>query len=353
MSKTTLAVVTAAAVSVFSLVAMLSRWCVLGDELDRTAHASVRGGTVDVQGVRTAPSATGTSLRRSESPSAAKRFWHRLSPATLRLEEQAWVEFLLLLPVSALVVSFFRTVIGVTTFGVFGPALLGLVCRDPDDFPWALGVFMAILLAGWGVRRLLDHYHLLMVPRISVLLTAIVMLLIFSALLLGPNSGLAGGYVALLPLIILTHMVERFWAVETEDGAAASFRTLLGTVLVALAVMLLINMDVPANAAAAWLGSGPLLRPHAVQTLFFRFPEALGFILAGQLLLGRYTGYRLTELFRFRDLLVEEDDDETTGPRPPAAGVGRPGAQSPQHGMHSRPEPALALPPGGRQETHA
>jgi 7 transmembrane helices usually fused to an inactive transglutaminase len=38
-------------------------------------------------------------------------------------------------------------------------------------------------------------------------------------------------------------------------------------------------------------------------TFLFRFPEALGLIMACQLLIGRYTGYRLTELFRFRDFL--------------------------------------------------
>ena len=43
---------------------------------------------------------------------------------------------------------------------------------------------------------------------------------------------------------------------------------------------------------------------HALVSFLFRFPEALGFIMAGQLLLGRYTGYRLSELFRFRDLVM-------------------------------------------------
>jgi hypothetical protein len=37
----------------------------------------------------------------------------------------------------------------------------------------------------------------------------------------------------------------------------------------------------------------------------FRYPETLGLIMAGQLLIGRYTGYRLSELFRFRDFLDE------------------------------------------------
>jgi hypothetical protein len=34
-----------------------------------------------------------------------------------------------------------------------------------------------------------------------------------------------------------------------------------------------------------------------------RYPETLGAIMAVQLLIGRYTGYRLSELFRFRDFL--------------------------------------------------
>jgi hypothetical protein len=35
-----------------------------------------------------------------------------------------------------------------------------------------------------------------------------------------------------------------------------------------------------------------------------RFPETLGLVMAAQLLIGRYTGYRLSELFRFRDLMM-------------------------------------------------
>ena len=35
----------------------------------------------------------------------------------------------------------------------------------------------------------------------------------------------------------------------------------------------------------------------------FCYPETLGLVMAAQLLIGRYTGYRLTELFRFRDFL--------------------------------------------------
>jgi hypothetical protein len=79
-------------------------------------------------------------------------------------------------------------------------------------------------------------------------------------------------------------MVERFWTLETEDSMTASFKTLLQTMFISLVI--------------AFVLSQALL----VKQLFC-FPETLGLVMAGQLLIGRYTGYRLNELFRFRDFL--------------------------------------------------
>src|SRR5262249_59830910 len=140
---------------------------------------------------------------------------------------------LLLLPVAAVVVSVFRTMIGLMTFGTFGPALLGLVCRDLRDLPWVLLVFIGIMLVGWGLRRLLDTYHLLLVPRIAILLTLIIVLLLGAIIVASPYGVGADNYIALLPLVILTHMIERFWTLDVEDGTAASLRTLISTVVVA------------------------------------------------------------------------------------------------------------------------
>jgi len=94
-------------------------------------------------------------------------------------------------------------------------------------------------------------------------------------------------YVSLFPMIILTGKIERFWTLETEDSVAASFKTLLTTMVIAASIALFLSL-------------------HAVVSHLFRYPETLGLILAAQLLLGRYTGYRLTELYRFRALLQRE-----------------------------------------------
>ncbi len=51
-------------------------------------------------------------------------------------------------------------------------------------------------------------------------------------------------------------------------------------------------------AALAYL----VMHQRAVQHLFFVFPELLLVLLAATLLLGRYSGYRLLELLRFKVL---------------------------------------------------
>ncbi|HXG13213.1 MAG TPA: 7TM domain-containing protein [Gemmataceae bacterium] len=229
--------------------------------------------------------------RHAADPSPLRRLLLMLSFHMLPPAEQRLVEFLLLLPVAALIVCVFRNVIGLYSFGTFAPALLGLAFREVHSLPGIL-VFVAILLIGWVMRRLLDHYHLLQVPRMAFLLSLVVLVLIVAIVAANYQDLPATRYIALFPMVILTGMIERFWTLEVEDSTAASFRTLLSTILIAACIALLLSL--------------PVVASH-----LFRYPETLGLIMAGQLLLGRYTGYRLTELFRFREFLRESADPQT------------------------------------------
>ncbi len=219
------------------------------------------------------------------APSLPRRLLLTLSLQGLPPTEQRLVEFLLLLPIAALLVCIFRNVIGLYSFGTFAPALVGLAFRDLQSLPGLL-VFVAVILVGWGMRHILDYYRLLQVPRKAFLLSLVVVVLIAGIVFtsrhatpLAPTQ-----YIALFPLVILTSMIERFWTLETEDSTSSSFRTLLGTMLIATAVGLVVGLQTVVH--------------HMV-----RYPETLGLVMAGQLLLGRYTGYKLSEFFRFRDFL--------------------------------------------------
>jgi hypothetical protein len=205
-----------------------------------------------------------------------------LSLSELPTAERHLVEFLLLLPVAALIVCGYRNLIGIASFGIFAPALVGLVFRDLGSLP-GLGVFVGLLLAGWIVRRVIHGLRLLQVPRASVMLSLIVVLLVGIVVIARRFEIVATNHVSLFPVIILTGMVERFWLMETDDGAGSSIRALIGTLVIAVTVALVAGIP-------------------AVGRTLLHFPETLGLVIALQVLIGRYTGYRLMELWRFREL---------------------------------------------------
>jgi hypothetical protein len=221
--------------------------------------------------------------------SPLRRLLTRLSLYALPPAEQRLVEFLLLLPIAALIVCIYRNVIGLGSFGTFAPALVGLAFRDINRLP-GIVVFVSIVLIGWVMRRALDRYHLLQVPRIAFLLTLVVIVLITAIVAANYQDLPATKYISLFPMVILTGMIERFWTLEVEDSTVSSFRTLLQTLMIAASISLALGL-------------------RAVVRHMFLFPETLGLIMAAQLLIGRYTGYRLSELFRFRDFLRPESSD--------------------------------------------
>jgi hypothetical protein len=229
---------------------------------------------------------TGDEDVAAADSSSLRRLFTRLSLYALPPPEQRLVEFLLLVPIAALIVCIYRNVIGLGSFGTFAPALVGLAFRDLGGLPGIL-VFVSIVLIGWVMRRLLDQYHLLQVPRVAFLLSLVVIVLISAIVAANYQDLPATKYVSLFPIVILTGMIERFWILEVEDSTASSFRTLLTTLIIAASISLFLSL-------------------HAVVRHMFRFPETLGLIMAAQLLLGRYTGYRLSELLRFREFLKQE-----------------------------------------------
>jgi hypothetical protein len=84
-------------------------------------------------------------------------------------------------------------------------------------------------------------------------------------------------------MVIMTMTIERMSIVWEERGPADASKQGLGSLLVAATCYLVMGLGM-------------------VEHLVFVFPELLFVTLAATLLLGRYTGYRLTELFRFREM---------------------------------------------------
>jgi hypothetical protein len=206
----------------------------------------------------------------------------RLSLYRLPVPTQAALRALLLLPLGALIVVFFRNGVGVETFGTFMPVLVAFALREASLgrglFMVAVVVLLAILL-----RLALERLRLLLVPRLSVLL-CVVVLAITGLTLLGTIGTIGGGelYSAVLfPMVILTMFVERFTLVMAEEGVRQALVRAAWTTLVAVAVF-------------------PTFHSTIAEHLMFGFPELIFVVIGVLIWVGGYQGYRLLDLLRFR-----------------------------------------------------
>lgn len=212
----------------------------------------------------------------------------RFSLYRLPVSTQAALRALLLLPIGGLAVSLFRNIVGLQTFGTFMPILIAYTLRETS---LGLGLVMVfgVLAIGVVTRVLLDRLHLLLVPRLSILLCIVVLVVVLLALWgrTLDQSDLFSG--VLFPIVILTMLVERFSISLAEEGMRGASIKAGWSILIAVAVY-------------------PLFRSVFIEHLMFGFPELL-FVIMGLLVwTGAYTGYRLSDLVRFRSFAQETDD---------------------------------------------
>jgi hypothetical protein len=200
----------------------------------------------------------------------------------LPLQAQALFRTIVVIPMGILLLVILRNVVGIKTFGTFMPVLIALAFRQ-TGLVWGLVFFAIIVTLGLAVRFYFERLKLLLVPRLASVVIVVILILAMLSVLsyrLGFERGLSVG---LFPIVILTMTIERMTVVWEERGPAEALQQALGSIAVGSLCYFVMNL--------------PL-----VEHLFFVFPELLLVVLGATLLLGRYTGYRLTELRRFRVL---------------------------------------------------
>ncbi len=200
----------------------------------------------------------------------------------LPVEQQGIFKGLLLIPVAALVVVFMRIVVGLSTSGTFMPILIALALLQ-TTLMVGLAIFLLVLGVGLWIRSYLSHMNLLLVARVAAVVIVVILLMAVIAIVsykLGVDQALT---VTFFPTIILAWTIERMSILWEEEGGHEVMIQGGGSLLVAVLAYL-----VMAN--------------HFVEHLTFNFPELLLALLGIILLLGKYTGYRLSELYRFRDM---------------------------------------------------
>lgn len=203
----------------------------------------------------------------------------------LPIPTQHIYQILLMIPIGALIILFLRSFVGIETFGTFMPVLIALAFRE-TQLVFGIFLFVLIIFIGLLVRFYLEHLKLLLIPRLSAVLSSVIIILIALSMMahqLGSKFGLS---IALFPIVILTMTIERMSIVWEERNPWEAIKQSLGSLLAA--TLCYFAMTIP------WL-----------EHLMFVFPELILLVMVLMLWMGRYHGYRLSELFRFKDLGVQ------------------------------------------------
>lgn len=205
----------------------------------------------------------------------------------LPLQTQQTFMIMVMIPIGVLVILILRNLIGLQTLGTFTPVLIALAFRE-TQLGFGIVLFTLITALGLSLRSYLEHLKLQMLPRLSVVLTFVVVLIAAISLFshkLGLERGLS---VALFPMVILTMTIERLSITWEERGASHAMKVAIGTLFAASLAHLI--MSVP-----------------ELTYFVFTFPAVLLILVGFMLAMGRYRGYRLTELMRFKAFIKEEE----------------------------------------------
>lgn len=204
----------------------------------------------------------------------------KFSLFSLPVATQTVYRVLMVVPLGIFLLVVLRNIVGIKSLGTFMPVLIAMAFRE-TQLVWGIILFGTVVATGLLFRFYLEQLKLLLVPRLaSVLIFVLVLMAVMSVVTnaLGFQRGLS---VALFPMVILAMTIERVSVIWDERGAQEAILQAIGSLIVAALCYMV--MTIP-----------------SVEHIFFTFPELHLVLLAATILIGRYTGYRLLELGRFK-----------------------------------------------------
>lgn len=193
------------------------------------------------------------------------------------------IQLILILPVIVTVVAFMKQVIGLATLGVYTPSILALSFIALDLF-YGLLILVSILLIGTLARLILRRYRLLYIPRMAIVLCIAAITILFIMFLVAQFNASSVVGIAIFPMLIMTTMVEKFVSVQSGRGLKSALILFFEVVLVAVLCYFVAEWN--------WL-----------KVVILGNPELILLFLLANVILGRWSGLRAVEVFRFRELI--------------------------------------------------
>ncbi|MBI2934261.1 MAG: hypothetical protein HYY29_01700 [Chloroflexi bacterium] len=200
-------------------------------------------------------------------------------PAIDLLDEVTTRKILLIIPILGVAVVIGRLLIGMRTYGVFGPVVIALTLLQLG-VPQGTIFYLLLVVIGIGIQTFfLSRIRLPHVAQFALILFTLVLIVTAVNALSAGSVPLSS---AVFPLIITSHLIEQ----ASQSVAEERFADVVGVLATTLALAIVLGLI------------GTLLLALPTVSLWAIFGIAIVAVIAS----GRYLGLRLTELVRFRFL---------------------------------------------------
>ena len=207
------------------------------------------------------------------------------SLSALPLDEQSLFKGLLLLPIGVVIVVFLRVIVGIKTSGTFMPVLIAMSFLETSLWFGLIG-FVSLVGVGLIVRSWLSRLNLLLVARISAVIITVIGLIGFISFFTFKIGLTEGVKISFFPMIILSWTIERMSILWEEEGYKEVLKQGGGSLFVAV---------------VAYLSMSSVF----IQHFTYNFLGLQLILLSLVLIMGNYTGFRLSELKRFKPLATQ------------------------------------------------
>jgi len=207
--------------------------------------------------------------------------------------------FLVTLPLVITIISFAKYIMGVKSFGIYVPVILTFMFYqfsriDGGVSAWqglkyglfiTLIVFISSYISYKIVQPLTLHYYSkLAIVTTNVTISLLVVLFILDLM---DRGGILR--VDIFSLILLASISERFTNLLASKQTTTALMLSLQTILLGMICFLVISSQ-------------------SVQTAFLNYPWIILLSFPVNYLIGRFTGLRLSEIYRFRELLKKDSE---------------------------------------------
>lgn len=194
------------------------------------------------------------------------------------------IVLLLLFPLVAAIIASSRHIVGIRGFGIFLPAVLSVVFVSTGIIEGLL-LFLTIIVVATGARFFLHKLKLQYLPRMALLLW-FVSLGVLAILFISPTLNLTTLItLSIFPTLILILLAENFISIQIGMSMKQAISITFETLIIALVCSFVLKME--------FLQKFVLLNPE-LSVLGIAFID---------IFMGKYTGLRLLEYKKFKELL--------------------------------------------------